>query len=156
MLDQLLENVKSHIGEKLQGENLPDGFDIHSFAQTAGNGIFDSLKNNAGAGNLNGLMEMFSGQDTQENSPAVGSMMPDIVNKLSEKFGLDSNQVQGMVSKFLPSVMNMFNSKVNSGSFDINSIISQFKGENVGDMVENIKGNTGGGILDTLKGFFGK
>lgn len=155
MLDILLDNIKSHIGESLQGENLPDGVSAEDVAHEAGSSIFSQMQNGAMNGDLGGITEMFSGSPTAPDSNAISGMVPGIVQQLSSKFGIDPAQAQGMVGKFLPSVMNLFNQKVSSGGLDVQSIISQFSGGKVSDLISNFTNGKSGGIGGLIKGLFG-
>lgn len=160
MLDQILQGLQNNIGRQLSDIQLPEGVQQNDVAQTAGSSIIDALKAQAGSGSLDGIMEMFSGNETPDNSPVMNSVSPEIISNLTNKLGIDPELAQNIVSKILPSAMNMFNKDVQSGNFDISSLISQFQNGGIGDIIENFTGgdknSSGGGIFNIIKGFFGK
>jgi hypothetical protein len=112
---------------------------------------------------------MFSANNTVNNGNAMaGIMQNDLVQNLMHKFGIDANAAGGIAQNLIPTVLSnlvsktndpndsSFNlqdivSKVGGGNLDIQSIIGNFTGNNT---TEDGK-NSGGGIMDSLKGLFG-
>lgn len=160
MLDQILQGLQSNIGNQLSDIQLPEGVQQNDVVQTASSSIIDTLKAQAGSGSLDGILEMFSGNETPDNSPVMNSVSPEIISNLTNKLGIDPELAQNIVSKILPSAMNLFNKDVQNGNFDISSLISQFQGGGINDIIENFTGgeknNSAGGIFNIIKGFFGK
>ncbi len=163
---EIFNVIKTQISGQLNSADLPEGVESDSVSTTAAESVLSGFKNQASSGDLSGIMEMFSGKETAVDNPVMASASNDVVSQLSSKFGLDPAMASGLVAKFMPSVMNAFNSKAGAGGFDIQSIISQFTSGGIGDMVQNFFGdqksdqNTpakkSGGILDMIKGLFGK
>ena len=157
MLDILLEKAKNHIAEIIQETALPEGVQPHEMGNVLGDTLFQKFKTDAQRGNMDSVMEMFGGNESTNQSPALKSVALELSKCLTTKFKLDSPQADAMVSKFLPEVMNLFNDKIKSGGLDMEAILSLFKGENITQLVESFtekKKNTSG-FLNTLKGFFG-
>src|SRR5688572_3019856 len=162
--NEILETLQGQISSSLDAQSLPEGLDSNAVATSASESIFANLQAQVNSGNMTNITEMFSGSETASDHASISGLSPDIIDHLSSKFGIDSATSSSIVSQILPGIMNVFNNKVNSGNIDLQSIIGQFQNTNISDMISNVfDGNSGetpeqkgGGILNIIKGFFGK
>lgn len=166
MLDKLLKMAEGPLQEALakSGTNASPG------AAGAIEDVLGSLlQKQAKSGNLDGVMEMFSGKETSPNSPVVNNLSGDLSQGLMEKLGIDSKQAMAMATTALPLLLNFFNKKVNDApqaNEDImSSIAKSLQGGGNGGGLESIMGsllgggNKGGGmdiggLMDLGKGLF--
>lgn len=145
MLDQLINLVKEHAGDAIvNNPAVPNQHNDAAIKATA-NGIFDSLKSEAGGGNLQNILGMLNGSG---NSEAVtGKISNDVTAKLAGQFGLDANSAGNIVKSLIPVVMSQLTEKTNDpndNSFTMDGIL------------KSIGGGSTGGMMDAVKGLFGK
>lgn len=137
MLDQLISLVKEHAGEAIvNNPAIPNEHNDAAIRETA-SGIFDTLKQQGGIGDL-----LRSGAS---NNPLVGQISSVVVQQLSSKFNIDAAQAGTIVQQLIPTVMNRFVEKTNDpadSSFNMDDILSTLGGS--------------GNVLNAVKGMFGK
>jgi len=165
MLENLLNLVKENAGSAII--NNPEISNEHNDAAiaTASSSIVDGLKNAVSNGNIDDIMNLFKGDNIQDNTVAQG-IQGNFISELMNKFGLNEQSANGIAGGLLPSVIQQFVHKTNDpndSSFDISNIIQNIGGGNldIQSIISNFTGSdsnssNGGGILDSLKGLFGK
>lgn len=165
MLDNLLNLVKSHAGNAIISN--PDIPNEHNDAavEVASSSIFDTLKNAASGGNIGDVMNMFSGgAGNAASSPLAGIMQNNMVQSLMQKFGINQSQAGNVASGLVPNVLQSLVHKTNDpndSSFDLQGILSKVTGGgmDVSSLISKFTGGgnqqSGGGIMDSLKGLFG-
>lgn len=167
MLDNLLQLVKQNAGDAIINNPAIPNEQNDEAIQFASSSIFDSLKNTASNGNFGDIMNMFNGGGNAAETPMAGIMNNNLVKGLMNKFNLNQEAAGGIASGLLPNILNQFVSKTNDpndNSFDIQGILGKLTGGGSGgfdvqNIISNFTGgsnNAGGGILDNLKGLFGK
>lgn len=165
MLDNLLELVKNNAGSAIVTNPVIPNERNDEAIEFASSSIFNTLKNAAGNGNFSDIMNMFNGSGNAAETPMANIMNNDLVKGLMDKFSLNQNDAGGVASGLLPNVLNSLVNKTNDpndNSIDIQGILGKLTGGDGGFDVQNIiskfSGGTssGGGILDSLKGLFGK
>lgn len=170
MLDNLLELVKQYAGDAIINNPAIPNERNDEAIETATSSIFDGLKNAASNGNITDVVGMFNGGSNVATSDITQNIQGNFISNLMQKFGLDANTASGIASSLIPIVLSKLVHKTNDAndnSFDLQSIISKVTGGNfdlqsiIGQFTGNQNNNTnsssnGGGILDSLKGMFGK
>ncbi len=166
MFDNLLDLVKQHAGDAIiNNPAIPDERNDEAVNE-ASSSIFDGLKNAIGNGNMADIMNMFNNNTSPAETPVAQNIQSGFMQNLMDKFGIDQSQAGGIASTLIPTVLQNLVSKTNDpndNSFDLQSIISNVGGGNIdvqsliGKFTgqNNNQGN-GGGIIDTIKGLFGK
>ncbi|CAF4576832.1 unnamed protein product [Rotaria sp. Silwood1] len=162
------ELVKSHAGEGIINNPAIPNEQNDAAVATASSSIFDTLKNAVSGGNIGDVVSMFTGGGASAtNSPLAGIMHSDMVQNLMHKFGLDQGAASNVVSSVLPGALSSLVNKTNDpndSSFNIQDIISKVSGGSGGFDVNSLLGGftggdntqqSGGGIMDGLKGLFG-
>lgn len=144
MLENLINLVKEHAGDAIINNNaIPNEHNEAAINQTAGS-ITNTLSGMLKEGKMDQVTSLFSsGGDASH--PVASKISANTVTDLMKKFGIDNAAATNIVSTMLPSVLKSFANKTNDpndNSFDLNDI-TKFLGN-----------NSGGGIMDTLKGFF--
>jgi hypothetical protein len=166
MFEQLIPLAQEKIGDFLQQQGF-GGEQGGEAARAAGEGIVAQLSERFSGGDYSGIMELFSGQETDSASGAVSSMLPGVAETLSGKLGIDLGQAEGLAGGIIPSVMNMLNDKVKQAGadgFDVQSLLGNLGqqggiGGMLGGLVSNFlggdKGGSGAGdmVNDLLKRF---
>jgi hypothetical protein len=146
MLDNLLNLVKEHAGEAIINNPAIPNEKNDDAISAATNGIMDTLKTQISAGGLDSITALFGGSNAGTN-PLVGQISDNVGGQLMQKFGLDKNAAGSIVQQLLPVVMSKLVSKTNDpndSAFNMEGILSSIGGGNIG------------GILDSVKGMFGK
>ena len=171
MLDNLFDLVKSHAGDAIINNPAIPNEHNDAAVEVAASSIFDTLKNAASGGNISNIMSMFSGgASNAASSPLANIMHSSMVQNLMHKFGLDQGAASNVASVMLPNVLENLVHKTNDAndsSFDIQSILQKVTGGgagfDIGSLVNQFTGSgnanqaqSGGGIMDTIKGLFGK
>ena len=164
MLDNLFNLVKQNAGEAIINNPAIPNEQNEAAVQVASTSIFDGLKNAISGGNVNDLMNLFSGNANTSNNPVSQNIQGGFIQNLMNQFGLNQNAANGIASNLIPNVLqnlvsktndpndNSFNlqdilSKIGGGNLNIQSLINQFTGNNQNQ-------NSSGGIVDTIKGLF--
>lgn len=141
MLDKLLKLAEGPLQDALakSGTNAGPG------AAGAIEDVLGSLlQKQAKSGNLDAVMEMFSGKETSPNSPVVNNLSGDLTQGLADKLGIDPNQAMAMAATALPLIMNFFNKKVNDAPQANEDIMSS--------IAKSLQGNGDGGGLQDIMG----
>ncbi|HPH23338.1 MAG TPA: DUF937 domain-containing protein [Chitinophagaceae bacterium] len=168
MFDNLLALVQQHAGDAIiKNDAIPNERNDEA-VQLASSSIFDTLKNSVGNGNVGDIVNMFTNNNNGSNNAMAGIMQNDLVQNLMHKFGIDANAAGGIAQNLIPTVLNNLVSKTNDpndSSFDLQDIVSKVGGGNldIQSIIGNFTGNStaengknsGGGIMDSLKGLFG-
>lgn len=146
MLDNLLNLVKEHAGDAIINNPAIPNEKNDEAISTATNGIMDTLKNQISGGGLESITSMFSNNNAGTN-PLVGQISDNVGGQLMQKFGLDAGAAGSIIQQLVPVVMSKLVSKTNDpndSSFNMDGILS------------SIGGGDAGGILNSVKGLFGK
>jgi hypothetical protein len=169
MFDNLLALVQQHAGDAIiKNDAIPNERNDEA-VQLASSSIFDTLKKSSvGNGNVGDIVNMFTNNNNGSNNAMAGIMQNDLVQNLMHKFGIDANAAGGIAQNLIPTVLNNLVSKTNDpndSSFDLQDIVSKVGGGNldIQSIIGNFTGNStaengknsGGGIMDSLKGLFG-
>lgn len=136
----------------------------------AGHSIIGGLKNMISQGNVQDVIGLFQqrGGDITA-TPAAQQLQGGFIQNLMDKFGLDKGAAGGVANNLLPQVLEKFVHKTNDpndSSFNIQGIVQQLGGgAGVGNGSFDLQGligqftqgdNGGGGVLDSIKGVFGR
>lgn len=149
MFEQLIQMATSQLSEKfVEHPDIPhQDFDYQGAAGTVGSSVFETLAGQVTSGNLDGIKEMLSGQNTSGDNPIVGSLIQNIIGSLTAKNGINPQLASTIASIAVPFIMNMFNKQAGeaqSGGMDIGGLIGSALGGG---------GNSGGGgLLGNLLG----
>ncbi|MES2004943.1 MAG: hypothetical protein V4450_10510 [Bacteroidota bacterium] len=168
MLENLTSLVKQFAGDSIiNNPAIPNEKNDEAVA-TASSSIIDTLKNAISGGNLSGITQMFSGGNPG-NSDLAQQAQSGVAQQLMAKFGLDQSQADNAAGGLVPNVMSHLVSKTNDpndNSFHLSDILTHLTGGaggglNVQDLLSKFTGGgegnaSGGGILGTIKGLFGK
>lgn len=168
MFDNLLALVQEHAGDAIINNDAIPNERNDEAVQLASSSIFDTLKSSVGNGNVGDIVSMFTNNSNNGNNAMTSIMQNDLVQNLMHKFGIDSNAAGGIAQNLIPTVLNKLVSKTNDpndSSFDLQDIVSKVGGGNldIQSIIGNFTGNSttengknsGGGIMDSLKGLFG-
>lgn len=162
MLDNLINLVKEHAGDAIiNNPVIPNERNDEAIATTSGS-IVDSLKNAAQGGGLQDIMQLFQGGQSNAGG-LLNNISGNVVQSLISKFGIDQQQAGGIAGGLIPGVLQSLVSKTNDpndSSFDLKDILSNIGGGNldIGGILNQFTGggsnNSGGGLMDGLKGLF--
>ena len=147
MFDELLNLVKANAGDAVINNPAIPNEQNDAVCETATSSIIDKLKGLVGGGGLESITSMFTGGGNVADHPAVSNISSGVAGDLMQKFGLDSGTAGNIVQQLIPTVMGKLVNKTNDpndSSFNLQGILGTLTG-----------GQGGGGILDTIKGFFG-
>ncbi len=144
MLDQLLKMADGPLRDLLANSNTAVG---PGAASTIEETLSSLLQEKVKSGDAQAVKEMFSGQDTDPQSPVVNNLAGDLSGKLSEKLGIDSGQAMALAMTALPMIMNFFNKRVNDAPQD--------NGDIMDSVVKSLQGGTGAGGMDILGSMLG-
>ncbi|MFC3414309.1 DUF937 domain-containing protein [Algoriphagus hitonicola] len=165
MIDQLLKMADGPLRDLLANSDVPaNPGDASAIEDT----LASILQRKAQSGDLDALKEMFSGADTNPNSPVVNNLAGDVSEGLKSKLGIDGGQAMKIAMAALPMLMNFFNKKVNDAPQDnsdiMNSVIGALQGgggsgqaDILGSLLGGGKGGGGmdlGGLMNMGKGLF--
>ena len=159
MFENLLNLVKENAGDAIiNNPAIPNERNDEAIS-AASSSIVDGLKNAVSSGNINDVMQMFSGGNAA-SSPLAQNIHGGFVQNLMNQFGLDSKQAGGIANNLLPNILNKFVHKTNDpndSSFDLQNILHNVGGGNLdiqGILSKFSGGAASGGLMDTVKGLF--
>jgi hypothetical protein len=145
MLDQLLKIAQEQLADHYYADPQVENQVAESTANVAGSSIINSVIDLAKSGQLNGLLNMFSGKQVGATSGLVGTLMPGVVNSIAGKLGVDASTAQMLASKAVPFVLNLFNGQVNkvehSQGVDIAGLIGNLLGGNTSNPAAIVAAN---------------
>src|SRR6478752_6782988 len=114
MLDQILNSEHNQLFDIVKNFSGVSNDQNEAATTVVKDTIVSSLTQQAQSGDLSGIMEMFSGNQTDLNSPAASGLSSNIVQNLVSKLGISQGNAASLVQQILPVVMNMFNNKANT------------------------------------------
>lgn len=168
MLESLTSLVKQFAGDSIiNNPAIPNEKNDDAVATTSSS-IMETLKNAVSGGNLSGITQMFK-SDNPGNTDLAKQAQSGVAQQLMEKYGLDQSQADNAAGGLVPKVLAQLVGKTNDpndNSFHLTDILTHLTGGsdsglNVQDLLSKFVGggeanSSGGGILGTIKGLFGK
>lgn len=185
MFEQLMEIVRSQSTETIiNNPDVPNEHN-DAVMQEAGNSVTSTLQQMLASGQVKDVMGFFkTSPDQVSNHPAMQQISGNFMSTIMEKFGLNGQQAGNIAGSLLPSVLGKFIGKTNdpndsslniqdifnklsnnkTSGLDIGGIFSKFKGGldkdgdgdvDLSDLTGMFGGQSGGGIMDSLKGMLG-
>jgi len=147
MIDEIMNLAKGKLNTAFNGIPGLENMNVDDVAQVAGSSVIQSVMTQLKDGNLSTLLEMFSGDHTNEDNDIVTGLEQPVSNDLFNQFGI-SKKTSGILAAIaIPIILNLFNNKVNdakqSGGFNIGDLIGQFT-----------QNQSGGGVLDMVTDLF--
>lgn len=164
MFDQLLSLVKENAGSAIINNNAIPNEKNEEAVETTTHSIMDTLKGAVQSGNVSDVMHLFNNSSNIASSPLTQNVQGNLIQRLMQKFGLNTSQAGGIASSIIPTVLSKLVHKTNDPndkSFDISSMLSHLGGSNfdVGSVLSKFGmggNNQGSDITDSLKNMFGK
>jgi aspartyl aminopeptidase len=176
MLENLLDLIKQNAGSAIiSNPAIPNEQNDAAISET-GSSIVDGLKKMIAGGNTQDVINLFNHQGGNiANTPAAQQISGGLIQNLMDKFGIGQGAASGIASNLVPQVLQQLVHKTNDpndSSFNITSIVShlaggtqgQAGGLNIQSLISQFTGGGGAntanagsaGIMDTIKGIFGK
>ncbi|MEZ4886899.1 MAG: hypothetical protein R3E32_19375 [Chitinophagales bacterium] len=158
MLDQIIQLAKEQGTAYFKNQTNVPNEQAEQAAATAGESIFEGLKNQVLSGNLSGVKDLLSGNAKMDSSnPIVGQIIGMFTSKLSGQSGISTDvaedAAQGGIPNLLQSLIGKFMSKDQADSgFDVAELAKSIMGDKIEDTIDDLKDSLGG----MLGGFFGK
>ena len=87
MFDQLLKLVQENSGEAIVKNPAIPNERNNEAIETAAGSIFNNLKNQAGSGGLDSILDIFKGGGQASANPMVNNLSSGVAGDLMKKFG---------------------------------------------------------------------
>ena len=173
MLENLLNLIRQNAGSAIiNNPAIPNEHNDAAISE-AGSSIVDGLKKMISGGNTQDVVNLFNHQGGDiASTPAAQQLSGGFIQNLMDKFGMDHGAASGVAANLIPQVLQNLVHKTNDpndNSFDIKGILSHLTGGQgqagggldiqslIGQFTQGGNSNAGGGgIMDTIKGLFGK
>lgn len=158
MLDQIINLVKEQGTEYFKNQTDVPNAEAEQTAASAGESIFEGLKEQVLSGNLDGVKELLSGEGKLDNNNPIVKQITEVFNsKVSSAEGISTEPAQGAAEGGIPallqSVVGKFMSKEETDSkFDVAELAKSVMGDEIEEKMDELKEGLGG----MLGGFFGK
>ncbi|HEY0678131.1 MAG TPA: DUF937 domain-containing protein [Chitinophagaceae bacterium] len=181
MIENLINLIRQNAGDAITNNPaIPNERNEEAVKET-GNSILSSLQGALSGGNIKDVIGMFTNGTASDNNPVVRQASGNLMDKLKQQFGLNTDQAAGIAGTVVPNVMNQLAQKTadpNDKSFDVQDIFNQLSGGktsgmNVQGMLSKFKGGLdkdgdgdvdlqdlksvfsgGGSVMDKVKGMF--
>lgn len=165
MLDSIIQAVQQVAGQSVaENPNVP-AEQQGAVASEAVSSITGGIQKAIAGGNVQSLINLFSGNEAPENNATVQNISGNFVSSLTEKLGFGGGQASAL-SSIIPMIFNLVKSKLgqsttSAGGNGLESILSGFSGildqnkDGKVDLSDAAGLLKGGGLLDSLKGLFG-
>lgn len=142
MIDELLKSANGPLQDLLA--NAGGSRDT---ADAVKETFLELIEEKAKSGDFEGIREMFSGNETPADSPAVDHLKEDLGSGLSKKLGIDTDKAISIAAQALPLLLNIFNKKVNDAPLPNEEIAES--------VVKSMKKEGGSGLGGVLSSIFG-
>ena len=163
MLEQLMQLISQHGQTAVVNNNEVPNEHNEAVMQEAGSSIFSGLQNAISSGGLSSVTSLFNSGNLSNvtSNPVVQNIIQQLTGNLSNKFNLSPAAAQNVSNSLVPNVLNNLANKAidpNDSSIDTQGILGSLTGGgNFQDMIGKFtQSGSGGGIMDSLSGFFGK
>lgn len=150
MLDTILNSAKDELLGQLGSKFNLNSDQAAKTADAAKKSITDGLMKEVSSGNIDGLVNLFSGKASTAGNPIVDGIAKQLVTNLIQKVGLNQ-QIAGTVSAFvIPFLISKItgSKKEGFGADDITSML----GGGIGDKIKSTLGGKLGGALGNIFG----
>lgn len=134
MLEELFNLVKEHATDDVINNPAIPNEQNNEVIASATHSVAEGLQSQLAGGGLQNVLSMFGNAGSAGggiNNPAIQSIIQNFTGKLTNNFGVDSNQASGIAGSLIPNVIKSLVHKTNdpnNSSFDINSIIGSLTG----------------------------
>jgi uncharacterized protein YidB (DUF937 family) len=142
MFENLLQLVKDNAGDAIVNNPAIPNEHNDAAISTAAGGIMDQLKGLASSGNLSQITSLFGQGNDVSSNPVVSNISSSVAGNLMSKFGINSDQANGVVQSLIPTVMNKLVSKTNDpsdNSFDLQGIMGSLSSGSMDGIMGGIK-----------------
>jgi len=165
MMDQIQEMVQQLTEKEVNSNGNISANLAGSVAQETGNSLMEGLQNAVSGGNLEGLMNMFSGNDANSltSNPIVKNIVESLTSKLGSNVGLDAGTSSNFASSIIPQLLSMVMGKAKNGEINLTDLLGKGalsaldqNGDGKIGIDDAISALTSGKLGDVLGGFFKK
>lgn len=151
MIEQIISTLKGELSKKFTGEYGMQQDKVDDAVMLAQKDIMDTVKDEVGRGNFNGLMSLLQQKDQIATNPIVTNMVRKYAGDLGSKLGLDPQLASTVASFAIPFILKKFVSSTEENGLDMGSLMAMFSGpKGEEDLNDKLKGQFG----DSLGGFF--
>lgn len=157
MLDQLLNAAKSQFGDVLSNNNVSlDKAD--DLAKLSGEAVKDEVLSQATSGNLDGIMNLFSGKaEASQSNPIVAGITSSLTDKVVSSLGLENGTAKSIATAVIPMIVKMISAKFQSGDAPNSAEgLMESLGMDSGNLMDQAKNMLGGKAKDMLGSGLGK
>jgi hypothetical protein len=147
MLEQLLNSLKSEIGDNISSQTrLPDGH-LDKVISVIGNVAKKEVTSQMAGGNLSHLMNLFSDNPNNDGANQIQSdIHSNVISELTRKLGISTELSKNIAGIALPALMSMITKKNNCTPDNDPSPLTELFGA--------VEGGNPGGIVNDLLGKF--
>lgn len=131
MFEQLTQLVQQFGQEAVVNNNAVPNEQNEAVMTETGNSIFSSLQKMASEGGVEKLAALLQGNNAQDPSNTeVQQITQQLTGSLSEKFGLNSSDANGVAGSMIPQILGKLVNKANdpNDSFQITDLIGAISG----------------------------
>jgi uncharacterized protein YidB (DUF937 family) len=185
MLDNLINLVREQAGSSIiNNPAVPNEKNEQVIAETSSS-ITGGLQSMIASGGIKDVLKLFGsgGDQASSGNPVVQNLSGNVIQQLMSKFGFDQQAASGIAGNLVPDVLKKLVNKTNDpndSSFDIQVIFNHLSGgktqnTNVQGLLGKLDrdgdgdtdmqdimamfgngGGQGGGLMDSVKGLFGR
>ncbi|MCD7971807.1 MAG: hypothetical protein LUG18_03950 [Candidatus Azobacteroides sp.] len=131
MINNLMELVQQFTGNTVN--NNPDipQEKKGTVVQSAAEGIFNGLRNQASGGDLGQILNLFGSRGNNVSNSLSQNIQSSVISSLMSKAGINNQLAQNLAGQIVPNVLGLMSKKAadpNNSQYNVNGILSSITG----------------------------
>lgn len=153
MFDTILNAVKEQIGGQLKSQTGLNDEQVSQSVDVVGESTQEVVKEEASGGNIEGLMQAFSGGNAGAGNPVIDKLGSNIVGNLVSRLGFSEGLARQIKTIALPFLIKTISSKFSgAGGGDAAGLLGMFQGAGNDSGLDALKAKAAGQLKDKLGG----
>jgi len=128
MIQQIINSVKGELSQKLVNDYGLSEDKVDDALSLAEKNIIETIKEEVGRGNLNGLFSILQEKDQVASNPIVIHIIRKYAGDLGAKLGLDPTLASSIANFAIPFILRKFQDISKEKGFDIGGLMSMISG----------------------------
>lgn len=128
MIQQIISSLKGELSQKLVTDYGLSEDKVDDALSLAEQDIIETIKEEVGRGNLNGLFAILQQKEQVASNPIVTHMIRKYAGDLGAKLGLDPTKADSIANFAIPFILRKFQDISQEKGLDLGSLMSMLSG----------------------------